>query len=82
VPANKDEDNEKINTAAPDKKDKSYERKKSFRIYTVKKGDTLFLLAKDNSTTVQELLKINNMKSTDSLLYGRKIKLPQKSGNI
>ena len=82
VPANKDEDNEKINTAAPDKKDKSYERKKSFRIYTVKRGDTLFLLAKDNSTTVQELLKINNMKSTDSLLYGQKIKLPQKSGNI
>ncbi|ESP62514.1 N-acetylmuramoyl-L-alanine amidase [Smithella sp. ME-1] len=82
VPANKDEDNEKINIAASDKKDKSYGRKKAFRIYTVKKGDTLFLLAKDNSTTVQELLKLNNMKSTDSLLYGQKIKLPKKSGNI
>jgi LysM repeat protein len=84
VPANKneDEDNEKINAAVPDKKDKSYGRKKAFRIYTVKKGDTLFLLAKDNSTTVQELLKINNMKSTEPLLYGQKIKLPKKAGNI
>lgn len=82
VPANKDEDNEKITDNVPDKKDNSSDRKKAYRIYTVKKGDTLFFLAKDNSTTVQELLKINNMKSTDPLLYGHKIKLPQKAGNI
>jgi len=82
VPANKDEDNEKISSTAQDKKDKSYGRKKAFRIYTVKKGDTLFLLATDNSITVQELLRINNMKSTDPLLYGKKIKLPEKAGNI
>jgi N-acetylmuramoyl-L-alanine amidase len=82
VPANKDEDNEKISSKARDKKDKSYGRKKAFRIYTVNKGDTLFLLATDNSITVQELLRINNMKSTDPLLYGKKIKLPAKAGNI
>ncbi|KQC08239.1 MAG: hypothetical protein APR62_05095 [Smithella sp. SDB] len=82
VPANKDEDNEKITDNVPDKKDNSSDRKKAYRIYTVKKGDTLFFLAKDNSTTVQELLKINNMKSNDPLLYGQKIKLPQKAGNI
>lgn len=82
VPAKEDEDAEKINVSAPDKKDKPSVRKKTFRLYTVKKGDTLFLLAKDNSTTVKELLKLNNMKSTDPLLYGQKIKLPKKSGNI
>ncbi len=57
-------------------KNKSNIRKKPSRIYTVKKGDTLFLLAKNNSTTVQELLKLNNMKSTAPLFYGQKIKLP------
>jgi N-acetylmuramoyl-L-alanine amidase len=82
VPASKNEDSEKINVAAPDKKGKPEVRKKVFRIYKVKKGDTLFLLAKDNSITVQELLRINNMKSTEPLLYGQKIKLPQKAGNI
>jgi len=81
VPANK-EDNKKITDDMPDNKNKSYGRQKAYRIYTVKKGDTLFFLAKDNSTTVQELLKINNMKSADPLLYGQKIKLPQKAGNI
>ena len=82
VPANKNENNEKKNAVVPDKKDKSSGRKKAFRIYTVKKGDTLFLLAKDNSITVQELLKLNNMKNTDPLLCGQKIKLPKKSGNM
>jgi N-acetylmuramoyl-L-alanine amidase len=76
VPVNKTENEEKISVPASDPKEKSSVRKKSSRIYTVKKGDTLFLLAKNNSTTMQELLKINNMKSTDRLLYGQKIKLP------
>jgi N-acetylmuramoyl-L-alanine amidase len=46
------------------------------KIYTVKKGDTLFSLAKNNSTTVDELRRINNMRSADGLLYGQRIKLP------
>ena len=49
---------------------------KTSRIYIVKKGDTLFSIAKNNSTTVEELRKINNMRSSDSLLYGQGIKLP------
>ena len=76
VPVNKTGNEEKIRAAALEQKDKSNVRKKPLRIYKVKKGDTLFLLAKNNSTTVQELLKLNNMKSTDPLLYGQKIKLP------
>ena len=76
VPVNKTGNEEKISVAAPNPKEKSSVRKKSTRFYTVKKGDTLFLLAKNNSTTIQELLKLNNMKSADPLLYGQKIKLP------
>jgi N-acetylmuramoyl-L-alanine amidase len=76
VPANKTENEEKTSGAAFEQKDKSNVRKKSSRIYTVKRGDSLFLVAKNNSTTIQELLKINNMKTTDPLLYGQKIKLP------
>jgi N-acetylmuramoyl-L-alanine amidase len=56
--------------------DRTKSRKQPSRYYTVKKGDTLFIIANKNSTTVAELLKINNMKLTDKLLYGKKIKLP------
>jgi N-acetylmuramoyl-L-alanine amidase len=49
---------------------------KTSRIYIVKKGDTLFSIAKNNSTTIESLRKINNMRSSDSLLYGQRIKLP------
>ena len=76
VPVNKTRNEENTSVAALDPKEKSNGRKKSTRFYTVKKGDTLFLLAKRNSTTIQELLKLNNMKITDPLLYGQKIKLP------
>jgi N-acetylmuramoyl-L-alanine amidase len=76
VPVNKTKNEEKTSGTALEQKDKPNVRKKPSQIYTVKKGDTLFLLAKNNSTTVQELLKLNNMKSTDPLLYGQKIKLP------
>ena len=76
VPVNKTGNEESTSVAALDPKEKSNGRKKSTRFYTVKKGDTLFLLAKNNSTTIQELLKLNNMKITDPLLYGQKIKLP------
>ncbi len=45
--------------------------------YTVKKGDTLFSLAKSCKMTVDELRKINNMADKDVLCLGQKIKLPQ-----
>ena len=44
--------------------------------YTVKKGDTLFSLAKNNSITIEELRRINNMSGSDALLCGQRIKLP------
>ena len=45
--------------------------------YTVKKGDTLFSLARNSSMTVDELRKLNRMTDSDALLSGQKIKLPQ-----
>ncbi len=46
------------------------------RIYTVKKGDTIFSLARGNSITIDELRRLNNMKDSDHLLLGQKIRLP------
>ena len=50
---------------------------KPLKKYTVKKGDTLFSLAKSNSITVDELRHINNLTDADVLWSGQKIKLPQ-----
>lgn len=47
------------------------------RLYTVKKGDTIYSLAKSNSITIDELRKLNNMQENAPLLLGQKIKLPQ-----
>jgi N-acetylmuramoyl-L-alanine amidase len=70
VPADKPENKK------PEKTHKSKGQKTSPKFYTVKKGDTLFFIAKNHSTTLEELLKINNMEITDKLLYGQRIKIP------
>lgn len=44
-------------------------------IYTVKKGDTLFSLAKKYKITVHELKKANNIK-TDQIYVGQSILVP------
>jgi len=50
---------------------------KRLKKYTVKKGDTLFALAKSSSITIDELRRLNHMTDDDVLWSGRKIKLPQ-----
>ncbi len=77
VPAEKttDEDEDRDGKSLKNKKKLKIQKKPS-KYYTVKKGDTLFLVAKKHSTTLAELLKMNNMKITDPLLYGQKIKIP------
>jgi LysM repeat protein len=45
--------------------------------YTVQKGDTLTLIAKNNGVTVAELRKANNL-SSDSLKVGQKLVIPSK----
>lgn len=55
---------------------KVHDLKASSRFYHVKKGDTLFSLAKSNSVTVDELRELNHLKDADRLLLGQKIHLP------
>lgn len=44
-------------------------------IYTVKKGDSLWSIAKDNKTTVDAIVKLNNL-SNANLSIGQKLLLP------
>ena len=47
----------------------------NYENYTVKKGDTLYSIAKKYDTTVNELININNLKNTN-LSIGQIIKVP------
>ena len=49
-------------------------------LYIVKKGDSLYSIAKSYDTTVDELIKLNNLKS-NSLSVGQQLKLPI-NGNV
>ena len=46
--------------------------------YTVKKGDSLYQIAKQYNTTVSNLMTIKNLKSSD-LSIGQKLKVPVSS---
>lgn len=46
--------------------------------YIVVSGDTLSKIAKDNKTSVAELVKINGIKDPDKIYVGQKIYLPNK----
>jgi murein DD-endopeptidase MepM/ murein hydrolase activator NlpD len=46
------------------------------KMYTIKSGDTLGKIAKDNKTTLATLTKLNNIKDANLIKVGQKIKLP------
>jgi LysM repeat protein len=46
-----------------------------YKLITIKKGDTLYSLAKKYKTTVANLKKMNNLKS-DKIISGKKLKVP------
>ena len=48
--------------------------------YTIRKGDSLWLIAKKNHITVSELTKANNIGSSASLQPGKKLIIPGKPG--
>ena len=54
-------------------------KKNKYTYYRVKKGETLDMIARRNSTTIQNLRQLNRMKPSDPLLANQKLKLPQKS---
>jgi N-acetylmuramoyl-L-alanine amidase len=76
VPLNNVEGTGKYAGNSANQKIKSGAMKKATRIYTVRKGDTLFSLAVNSSITVDELCTLNHIKRSDHLLVGQKIKLP------
>jgi len=47
----------------------------NYRIYTVKKGDTLYSIARDNDTTVSALQSLNNL-ATSNLSVGQRLLIP------
>ncbi len=57
----------------PEKKVVS-ERK--YDVYTVQKGDTFYRIAKINGISVDELKKLNNLSSDNTLKIGQKLKIP------
>lgn len=57
--------------AAPKKVDKPAEK-----VYTVKSGDTLSKIARQNKTTVATLKKLNGIANANLIKIGQKIKLP------
>jgi flagellum-specific peptidoglycan hydrolase FlgJ len=50
-------------------------KKEEPQVYIVKKGDTLTAIAKKYNTTVQNLVKLNNIKNPDLILVGQKLRL-------
>jgi flagellum-specific peptidoglycan hydrolase FlgJ len=48
---------------------------KEEQVYVVKKGDTLTAIAKRYNTTVQNLVRLNNIKNPDLILVGQKLRL-------
>jgi len=53
-------------------------RKKSneFKKYIIKKGDTLFTIARKHHTTTKEIREANNLKKGEILQLGRELKVP------
>lgn len=50
-------------------------------IYTVKKGDSLYSIAKRYNTTVNDIVKLNNLKSTN-LSIGQSLRIPEKYNSL
>jgi LysM repeat protein len=69
------EDTKIVKLEEPKKVIRSEEKTKSkIQYYTVKKGDTLYSLAKNNGTTVDSLCRINNIENFN-IKIGQKIKI-------
>ncbi|AZO95391.1 M23 family metallopeptidase [Halocella sp. SP3-1] len=48
----------------------------TYTTYTIKKGDTLSLIANSFNIKTEEIIKINNIKNPDLILVGEKIRIP------
>ena len=50
--------------------------------YTIKKGDTLDIIAGKHNIKINTLLKLNHMKLDDPLYFGRTLKVPAQEKEI
>ena len=50
--------------------------------YTIKKGDTLDIIARKHNTKISTLLRLNHMKLDDPLYFGRVLKVPAREKEI
>ena len=73
---------EKKETAGRKEKQESQaqKRKVPYAYHTVKKGESLAIIAERNGLPLATLLKLNDMKMKDPLYAGKKIKVPVKEG--
>ncbi|MDZ5253164.1 DUF3794 and LysM peptidoglycan-binding domain-containing protein [Clostridium sp. LIBA-8841] len=56
--------------------DDKVEKRASVTIYIIQKGDTLWSLAKKYRTTIDDLVKLNNIENPDVIYAGEKIMIP------
>ncbi len=59
----------------PSKKSDDEESKADENIYVVKKGDSLWLIAKNYNTSIDEIKRLNNL-SSNTLSIGQRLKIP------
>ena len=59
----------------PSKKSDDEESKADENVYMVKKGDSLWLIAKNYNTSVDEIKRLNNL-SSNTLSIGQRLKIP------
>ena len=59
----------------PSKKSDDEESNADENIYVVKKGDSLWLIAKNHNTSVDEIKRLNNL-SSNTLSIGQRLKIP------
>ena len=52
----------------------------NYKLYTVKKGDSLYTIAKANNTTASVLISLNNLTS-NNLSIGQQLKIPVSSNS-
>ena len=50
--------------------------------YTIRRGDTLDIIARKHNTKISTLLKLNHMKLDDPLYFGRALKVPAREKEI
>ena len=50
-------------------------------MYTVRRGDTLSVIAKKNGCTVDELIRLNGIKNKNLIYIGQKLQLPNTNTN-